>query len=194
MQYAMLRVTAEGTGTQADPKDGVQHITKTGTSDNSADTWALGASSSVSLAVWVGSIKAQDSGSRVNLESIDFASGWAPDARHRIWKPLMTEIDSLYGGSDFAAADPATIAAPQVVVPDLAGRSSDSATRTLTDAGFTVGSITQVDSTQPQGAVAGTVPAAGTTVDKGSVVGVTLSTGTPPPATSPPAASAPPTG
>ncbi|QHC61864.1 PASTA domain-containing protein [Rathayibacter festucae] len=195
MQYAMLRVTAEGTGTQADPKDGVQHITKTGTSDNSADTWALGASSSVSLAVWVGSIKAQDSGSRVNLESIDFASGWAPSARHRIWKPLMTEIDSLYGGSDFAAADPKMIAAPQVVVPDLSGRSSDSATRTLTDAGFTVGSITQVDSTQPQGAVAGTVPAAGTTVDKGSLVGVTLSTGTPPPDASPPPASpAPATG
>ncbi|PPI27307.1 transglycosylase domain-containing protein [Rathayibacter sp. AY1B5] len=185
MQYTMLKVTAEGTGVEDDPKNGVQHITKTGTTDNSADTWAIGASTETSLAVWVGSISAREDGSRVNLDSIDFDSGWAPSARHRIWKPLMTAIDSRYGGSDFPQADQSLIAAPQVTVPDLSGRTGDSAARVLTAAGLTPGATSQVDSTQPMNTVAGTGPAAGTRVDKGSVVGVQLSTGKAPPAPAP---------
>ncbi|MWV49002.1 PASTA domain-containing protein [Rathayibacter sp. VKM Ac-2803] len=193
MQYAMLKVTAEGTGTPADPKDGIEHITKTGTTDDSADTWALGASSTTSLVVWVGSISAQADGDRVDLDTIDFDSGWAPSARHRIWKPLMTEIDARYGGSDFSAADPSMIAAPQVTVPDVTGRSPDSAAQALVAAGFSVGPTTQVDATQPLGTVSTTVPAAGAKVDKGSEIAIQLSTGTPPaPAPAPaPAAPAP---
>ncbi|QHC72881.1 transglycosylase domain-containing protein [Rathayibacter sp. VKM Ac-2805] len=185
MQYTMLKVTAEGTGVEDDPKNGIQHITKTGTTDNSADTWAIGASTETSLAVWVGSISARADGSRVNLDSIDFDSGWAPSARHRIWKPLMTAIDSRYGGSDFPQADQSLIAAPQVTVPDLSGRTSDSAAQALTAAGLTPGATSQVDSTQPMNTVAGTGPAAGTRVDKGSVVKVQLSTGKAPPAPAP---------
>ncbi|PPG86088.1 penicillin-binding protein [Rathayibacter rathayi] len=50
-QYTMLTVTAEGTGVEDDPKNGIQHITTTGTTDNSADTWSIGASTATSLAV-----------------------------------------------------------------------------------------------------------------------------------------------
>ncbi|MBF4463269.1 MULTISPECIES: penicillin-binding protein [unclassified Rathayibacter] len=181
MQYAMLKVTAEGTGTPDDPKNGIQHITKTGTTDNSTDTWAIGASSATSLAVWVGSISAKDDASRVNLDSITFDSGWAPDARHRIWKPLMTAIDTRYGGSDFSPPDPAMVAAPQSTVPDVTGRSADAATQALVAAGLSAGSVSQVDSTQPKGSVAGTSPAAGSRVDKGSAVQIQLSTGNQPP-------------
>ncbi|PPF24175.1 penicillin-binding protein [Rathayibacter rathayi] len=182
MQYTMLTVTAEGTGVEDDPKNGIQHITKTGTTDNSADTWSIGASTATSLAVWVGSISAREDGTRVNLDTIDFDNGWAPGARHRIWKPLMTALDARYGGSDFPQPDQSLIAAPQVSVPDLSGRSGDSATQALLAAGLTPGATSQVDSTQPMNSVAGTSPAAGARVDEGSVVGVHLSTGTAPPA------------
>ncbi|WP_367882267.1 PASTA domain-containing protein [Rathayibacter oskolensis] len=57
----------------------------------------------------------------------------------------MTAIDSRYGGSDFSAADPVMIAAPQVTVPDVTGRSVDSATQALLAAGFSVGATSQVD-------------------------------------------------
>lgn len=70
-------------------------------------------------------------------------------------------------------------------MPDLSGRTSDSAAQALTAAGLTPGATSQVDSTQPMNTVAGTGPAAGTRVDKGSVVKVQLSTGKAPPAPAP---------
>jgi membrane peptidoglycan carboxypeptidase len=192
MQYAMLDVTARGTGVVADPRDGVPHITKTGTTDNAADTWTLGSSTTTSLAVWVGSISARDDGSRIDLDSVSFDSGPAAGARHRVWKPLMTAIDARYGGSDFGQADPDMIAAPQVAVPDVSGRSLESASRVLTEAGFTVGATSQVDSALPLSTVVSTDPAAGSSAVKGSAIGIRISTGTPPP--DPAAPPAPPAG
>ncbi|WP_082499101.1 MULTISPECIES: penicillin-binding protein [unclassified Rathayibacter] len=184
-QYALLEVTSQGTGRAASPGDGIEHITKTGTTDGAADGWTLGASSEVALAVWVGSISALDaSGRRMALDSIDLDSGPAILARHRIWNPVMAAFDREYGGSDFTPPDAQYVTAPMVTVPDVAGRSIDAATSALTAAGLMVGAATQVDSTVPTGQVASTDPAAGTSVVRGSEVRLQLSTGSA--ATAPP--------
>ncbi|SMH44978.1 Membrane carboxypeptidase (penicillin-binding protein) [Rathayibacter oskolensis] len=184
-QYALLQVTAQGTGAAASPGDGTEHITKTGTTDAAADGWTLGASSEVALAVWVGSISAlDDSGRRMALDSIDFESGSAILARHRIWNPVMAAFDREYGGAAFTPPDASFVTAPMVTVPDVTGRSVDAATSALRAAGLMVGASTQVDSAVPTGQVAGTDPAAGTSVVRGSEVGVQISTGSA--ATSPP--------
>ncbi|MCM6764002.1 transglycosylase domain-containing protein [Rathayibacter sp. ZW T2_19] len=180
MQYAMLQVTAIGSGYEADPRDGVQHITKTGTTDDSVDTWTVGASSTTSLAVWVGSISPRESGTRMSLDGLSFESGWAPNARHRIWKPLMTRIDARYGGEDFAAPEPSMIVAPQRIVPDVVGLGIDDARRALEAAGLVVGATSPVDSVRPRDEVDGADPSAGTSVDEGSAIGLRLSSGTPP--------------
>ncbi|MBO0984618.1 transglycosylase domain-containing protein [Rathayibacter sp. SD072] len=181
MQYALQKVVSDGTAIASDPDDGVAHIAKTGTTDGAASTWTVGASSTTSLAVWVGSISPlSPEGDWMNLDVISFPSGGAEGARHRIWKPLMTGIDARYGGSDFAPADPSVIEAPRLTVPDLVGRTAESATAALDAAGFTPGSAVQVESSAPAGTVAGTVPAAGSSIVKGAQVQVQVSTGTAP--------------
>ncbi|MCJ1702865.1 penicillin-binding protein [Rathayibacter sp. VKM Ac-2926] len=184
-QYALLEVTSQGTGQAASPGDGIEHITKTGTTDGAADGWTLGASSEVALAVWVGSISAlNDAGKRMALDSIDFDSGSAILARHRIWNPVMTAFDREYGGSAFAKPDQSLVKAPMVTIPDVTGKSVDAAVSALKAAGFVVGGMSQVDSSVPEGQVAGTDPSAGTSVIRGTEIGVRISTGST--ATSPP--------
>ncbi|OOB89684.1 transglycosylase domain-containing protein [Rathayibacter sp. VKM Ac-2630] len=177
-QYALLQVTSQGTGAAASPGDGTEHITKTGTTDAAADGWTLGASTEVALAVWVGSISPLNpAGDRMALDSIDFDSGSAILARHRIWNPVMAAYDDAYGGRAFARADESFLTAPQVTVPDVSGRSVDAATSALRAAGLMVGDTAQIDSDVPTGQVALTEPPAGTSVVKGSEVGLRLSTG-----------------
>ena len=61
--------------------------------------------------------------------------------------------------------------ADQVKVPDVTGMTAAKAGTTLTDAGFTTGKITQVQSTDgPQGTVVSQSPAAGDEADEGSAV------------------------
>lgn len=56
MQYAMKQVLLQGTGVSSNPNDGIEHIAKTGTTDDSYDIWTVGASSKASLAFWLGNV------------------------------------------------------------------------------------------------------------------------------------------
>ncbi|NQX30070.1 transglycosylase domain-containing protein [Microbacteriaceae bacterium VKM Ac-2854] len=194
MQYAMQRVMTSGTGVSSNPNDGIQHIGKTGTTDYAADVWTAGASKKASLAVWVGSIKGFDDGSKMNLRTIsitgDSGTVSAATSRHAIWKPIMTAIDNKYGGDDFAAPPAAMLAsssgrATSTTVPDVSGDTVAEATSRLTDRGFTIGSASQVDSTLPAGQVVATSPAAGTAAQSGAAISLQVSTGTAPGGTAP---------
>ncbi|MBF4463270.1 MULTISPECIES: transglycosylase domain-containing protein [unclassified Rathayibacter] len=190
MQYAMQRVMTSGTAYASNPRDGIEHIGKTGTTDDAADVWTAGASKSVALAVWVGSINGFGDNKRQNLRTVsltgDSGTVLASNSRHVIFKPIMTAIDKKYGGDDFTAP-PATMLASSprpatmTTVPDVAGQSVDAATATLTAAGFSVGIQEQADSaTIPQGSVVSTTPSAGKDVLRGAVVPLQVSTGKPP--------------
>ncbi|KZX20541.1 penicillin-binding protein [Rathayibacter tanaceti] len=148
MQYAMQRVMTSGTATASNPRDGIEHIGKTGTTDEAADVWTAGASKATSLAVWVGSINGFSDNSKQNLRFTTLTgergSIRAADARHAIWRPIMTALDQKYGGDDFIDP-PATMLASSprsgtlVEVPDVSGRTVADATSALTAAGFSVG-------------------------------------------------------
>ncbi|WP_159988103.1 penicillin-binding protein [Rathayibacter sp. VKM Ac-2803] len=188
MQYAMQRVMTSGTGYASDPRDGIEHIGKTGTTDDAADVWTAGASKSAALAVWVGSINGFDDGTKINLRNIRLTGTegtplQAAQTRHAIFKPIMTALDAKYGGDDFT--DPPTsmlASSPRssttTEVPDVTGQTVAEASATLTAAGFTVGISEPVDSSAvAQGAVASTTPSAGETVLRGAVVPLQVSTG-----------------
>jgi membrane peptidoglycan carboxypeptidase len=187
MQYAMQRVITSGTATASDPRDGIEHIGKTGTTDEAADVWTAGASRSASLAVWVGSIKGFDDGSKQNLRTTRLTGEEgtirAADARHAIWKPIMTALDQKYGGDDFIdppasmlASSPRT--ATLTEVPDVTGLTVAAATATLTAAGFSVGRSEPVGSTSvPEGSVVSTTPSADETVLRGAVIPLQVSIG-----------------
>ncbi|MCJ1701382.1 transglycosylase domain-containing protein [Rathayibacter festucae] len=187
MQYAMQRVITSGTATASDPRDGIEHIGKTGTTDEAADVWTAGASRAASLAVWVGSIKGFDDGSKQNLRTTRLTGEKgtirAADARHAIWKPIMTALDQKYGGDDFIDPPASMLAssprsATLTEVPDVTGLTVAAATATLTAAGFSVGVTEPVDSARiPEGSVVSTTPSADETVLRGAVIPLQVSTG-----------------
>lgn len=93
---AMQQVITGGTGTVANPRTGVEHIGKTGTTDGEQQTWMVGASSRISTAVWVGNVTADAS-----LRSISLNGARADVARHTTFRDHMRIASALYGGKDF---------------------------------------------------------------------------------------------
>ncbi|WP_162238033.1 transglycosylase domain-containing protein [Rathayibacter sp. Leaf299] len=190
MQYAMQRVMTSGTGQASNPYNGIEHIGKTGTTDDAADVWTAGASRAVSLAVWVGSTKGRANGSKVSLRQLSLTGTEgtvrASNARHVIFRPIMAAIDAKYGGDDFT--DPPTsmlASSPRrgtvSSVPDVTGQTVEAATATLTAAGFTVGRNEVVQSSSvPAGSVVSTTPSAEEDVLTGTVIPLQVSSGEPP--------------
>src|SRR5690606_27543653 len=65
LAHALQQVMNGGTGSPSNPRNGHPLIGKTGTTDASVQTWMVGASSRVALAVWVGNIFGFQDTSRV---------------------------------------------------------------------------------------------------------------------------------
>jgi membrane peptidoglycan carboxypeptidase len=152
MAYAM-QTTFSGTAAASDPGTGIPHIGKTGTTDGAKDTWMTGASTKAATAVWVGNVVGD-----ANLRDLDFFSGYAATARHRIWPLIMGLADNKYGGDAFPEPDPSAFKQVLVDIPQVAGLSFDAAKQALEAAGFVVEDGGQQDSNQPAGTVSGTDP------------------------------------
>lgn len=178
MQYAMQQTFNGGTADASNTGTGVEHIGKTGTTDNAFDTWMVGASKTASTAVWVGNITGGDN--RQNLRDVRFDSGSASTARHRIWPAIMELADNKYGGEDFTEPDQSAFKNVLVDIPQVAGLTFDAAKKALEAAGFVVEDGGQQDSNLPAGQVSGTDPSGqagrGTTIrvftSNGSMTGV----------------------
>jgi membrane peptidoglycan carboxypeptidase len=188
MQYAMKRVMTSGTAYASNPFDGIEHIGKTGTTDEAADVWTAGASKAASLAVWVGSINGfEGTNTKQNLRYISLTgeqgSIRASNSRHAIFKPIMTALDQKYGGDDFTPPPASMLAySPRssaiTEVPDVTGLTVEQASAALTAAGLVVGMNEPVHSSAvPAGSVVSTTPAAEETVVRGGVVPLQVSTG-----------------
>jgi len=170
--YALQQVVTNGTGTASNPRDGVDIMGKTGTTDRAKDTWFVGSTTKVATAVWVGNVEGD-----VSLRRYRFPSGTAADARHRIFKPIMTAVNDVYGGDKFPGPSRALTRSTRIDVPELAGRSAEEARTLLSGVGLIYSDGGAQDSDIREGLVTSSNPAVGTKVAKGSTITVYTSNG-----------------
>ena len=172
---ALKGVMNGGTGSASNPRDGTSLLGKTGTTDNSLQTWVTTASTRVASAVWVGNIVGEQIISRAEI-----ASGNANSARHRIMKPVQTALDGspLYATTaDFPEPPAALINGSTQAVPNVTGQSVDQARSVIRSLGLAFADGGTIASELPAGRVASTNPGAGALVSKGTLVRVFTSDG-----------------
>ncbi|HEY9365633.1 MAG TPA: transglycosylase domain-containing protein [Agromyces sp.] len=173
MQYAMQQTFKGGTADASNTGTGIEHIGKTGTTDDAFDTWMVGASKTASTAVWVGNVTGGDS--RQNLRNVSFDSGSASTARHRIWPSIMELADTKWGGADFTAPDQSAFKQVLADIPQVAGLSLDAAKKAIEAAGFVAEDGGPQDSNLPAGTVSGTDPSG--QAGKGATIRIFTSNG-----------------
>ncbi len=173
MSYALTRVMTGGTGSAANPYDGVPVAGKTGTTDDRIHTWMVGYTSKVATATWVGNVQGQ-----VRQGGLSIGGTAVTVIRHAIWKRIMTAINEKYGGEAFASAESRFLDSPGATVPDIIGLDPLLALAQLKIAGLS-GRIMldPVGSAAPIGSVGMTTPMPGESVPRGSLIDIFISGG-----------------
>lgn len=169
-----------GTGglmTYARSAYGVPHLGKTGTTDDAADNWSVGASTKVSTATWVGNAGSTCDPDGSNCGKRSTFGYSIQRADQQIWPAVMNEADRKYGGDAFPVPSTSAIQQTMVTVPDVRGKSFDEATSMIRNQGFTAIDGGEVDSSVAQGRVASTDPGAGASIGQGSSVTISRSNG-----------------
>ena len=168
---------------------------KTGTADDSNETWFVGYTPELSTAVWVGTpndlrnervvrnICLRPAGETKGCSAGRYGSVFGATIAAPIWKAIMDR--TLEGTPKTPFADPgsAITDGEKVDIPDISRRSLDDAKALLMQAGF-VPSVVKVYSNYRVGTVVGTSPRSQAT--RGSVVKVLVSQGPAPAPTAPP--------
>jgi len=162
--FAMGKVMTAGTGRASNPYNGVEYIGKTGTTDSSAATWMVGATTRVGTAVWVGNIV-----DKVALRSVRINGISAATLRHNIFKATASAIDKIpvYRGGAFPGPAAELLTGTGEPLIDVSDQTIDAATTMLEAAGHRVKVGTEMDSNFELGKVAGTTPAAGSIISDG---------------------------
>ncbi|WP_406249289.1 transglycosylase domain-containing protein [Microbacterium sp. M] len=153
--YALRGVMYGGTGGQANPNDGIPVIGKTGTHETT-QTMMIESSTKVTTAVWVGNVEGpgvlrnfSSNGTRLN------------SLRFPIAEDMQRTANAWYLGDAFPEPDKNLTRTILRDLPDVVGKTIDDATKTLTDAGFTVTVGAPVDSNLPTDQIAAQSPGAG---------------------------------
>ncbi|MHA7987739.1 transglycosylase domain-containing protein [Rathayibacter sp. CAU 1779] len=170
---ALQGVVSGGTGSIANPRDGVPIFGKTGTTDHAAQNWFVSSTTKVANVSWVG----QTVGNSVNFGNLSLGGHGGRDAKLYVAKPVIAALNKIYGGDPFPQATGTVLQAKQIAVPDLTGKSPADAQTTLEALGLQYEDGGPVDSAQPAGTVASTNPAAGSNVGIGGSVTVYTSKG-----------------
>lgn len=163
--FAMEGVFAGGTAYAARPP-GVSVLGKTGTTNNAAQTWTVGSTTKVSTAVWVGNAVGMVS-TRATRPPLACAGTGAQVAtlRNCIFRETMEAIDARYRPGTFPPAPANYLNGNTTPLPSFAGQTVAAATATLQALTYTVTvNSKEVPSSEPEGTVAYTNPAAGTRV------------------------------
>lgn len=171
MLYALQGVINNGTATASNPRDGIPHFGKTGTTDSEKDTWFVGGSSTLATAVWVGNVVGT-----VSIRNSTIQGNSGGNLRHYIWKQYMTAADGKYGGDNFPSPDSTLLNGVQVAIPNIVGMTIDAAKAALAGAGFEMQDGGPVDSSAPAGTVVSTNPTG--SASRGSTITVNTSNGT----------------
>lgn len=190
-------LTPQGSGRQALLEGGRPAAGKTGSTDNSRDTWFAGYVPQMSIAVWIGSpVDRYDGDLRDFTIGGRYVDGWLFGSKLAapMWKELM---DAAVADEPIEQFDPPSnriLYGVDRPVPDVRGLQVDEAIRTLGEAGFAA-EETITRSTQEDGTVLWASPTDGTLLRTGSVVRIGVAgtpTAAPPPASSPGGSEPPP--
>mgnify|MGYP000166740379 CR=1 FL=1 len=167
---AMKGVMNGGTGAASNPGDGVPIFGKTGTTDNSTQTWILTSTSRVASVAWVGNIIGK-------YPMRQFPNGAL--YRHQIMSTIMRNADRMYRGAKDWPAPPARLLQGNgIKVPAVQGLSVEEATTLLVGLGLEVKvGHTVTSDTVPVGLVAGVSPDAGSIIANGMRVTIYPSSG-----------------
>jgi membrane peptidoglycan carboxypeptidase len=171
--YALERVITGGTGTRSRINDGVPIAGKTGTTDETIQSWMTGYSSKVSTATWVGNVVGKQSLNRTSIQGVPGNS-----VRHDIWRQIMAQANATYGGDSFTPASSLYLGATTVTMPAINALLPDVAETVLKGAGL---SVQVADTTVPSPNAPGSIAFAnfdeGSTVIRGSLVTLFVSKG-----------------
>ena len=160
-------------GYAGNPRDGTEIMGKTGTTNDSKQTWVTLASTKVAMTIWVGNI----SGTypiRLYSNSRGDAGG---NIRHLIANQIMRSVDNAYGGGSFDDPPQRLLTGTGVTVGDYIGTTPEVARSAIEGAKLDYSNEGTVASELPAGQVAKQTPSAGTVAALGSTVKVWLSDG-----------------
>jgi len=152
---------------------------KTGTTNDSQDTWFVGYTPQLATAVWVGPETVN--GKRPAMNSITiggkyYSSVFGASIGGPIWLDVMKSALKDKPVEKFPEGDSKLTTTPSTSVPDVAGKSPDDAKAVLEAAGFQVTAANDpVQSDQPAGTVAYTDPK--DKADTGSTITLYISSG-----------------
>lgn len=160
-------------GYASNPHDGTELMGKTGTTNDSNQTWVTGASTKAATTVWYGNI----SGS-YPIRSYSGGGTFGGNQRHLIEKAILTKMDELYPGGTFDEPQPQYLSGVKVNVPDVTGMAESAAEKAIEAAGFNVdkSSNSTVVSDQKKGTVVSQTPTG--SASRGSVISLKISDGT----------------
>lgn len=169
---AMKGVMNGGTGNASNPGDGVPIIGKTGTTDNSTQTWIVVSTSRVATATWVGNIVGK-------FPMRQFPNGSV--FRHQITSAVMRAADRMYTGEkDWPAPSARLLQGNGIKIPAVQGLSVEEATTLLVGLGLKViVARAEPSATVPIGFVTRTSPGVGEIRADGMSVKIYTSSGPP---------------
>jgi len=169
-QYALQSAMA---GYAANPRDGTELIGKTGTTNDSIQTWVTGASTRAATTVWYGNIIGT-----YPIRSYGGGGTFGGNQRHLIMNAILTKMDELYPGGTFDEPSTALLVGKTAIVPNVVGQSESSARSEIANTSFYTSSTVQtVASDLPKGQVAKQVPGGGSRASEGAAVTLYISDG-----------------
>ena len=173
--FAMAGVmVGRGSGIRSNPKDGVEFIGKTGTTNDSNQTWVVTSNTRVATAVWVGNVVGKYP-IRKFKNTKGIGGGYI---RHDIMRSILTAIDkTAYRGGEFPEPAKALLSGSGKTMPELAGKTVDAATSILQGLGFKVTVGAAEDSSLERGLVVRSNPSVGNLVSRNSNVTLFTSNG-----------------
>jgi membrane peptidoglycan carboxypeptidase len=192
LKNVLTKGTASGIGGLA---GGRPAAGKTGTTDNSSQSWFIGYTPQLTTAVWVGTPTPDSQGKPRGMQNLQLGNTFYPGPifgatiAAPIWKQIMDSASIGMPLLDFAAPSTKIQIGDFVPIPGVAGMTVSAATAALTGAGFNPVVGSAVNSSIPAGQVVGTQP--NSQALRGSQVVIMTSTGYVPPPPPPVPAPAP---
>jgi membrane peptidoglycan carboxypeptidase len=161
--------TANGTGQLSDPGDGIPMLSKTGTTNDSEQTWVAASTTTNTTIVWTGNITG-------HFSMYGYYDPRVPSAirlvRHDIMRQVMGFENGRFGGTAFPAPSGKYETGGKVSVPNVSnlGLTYEQAKKVLEDVGFAVEDGGPSNSDQPLGTIADQTPKPGESVGAGTPI------------------------
>ena len=184
--YASSEFITNGTATDVNGMINAPVAGKTGTTDNSVDTWFVGYTHARATAVWVGDNPTVASGTlRKSLNRLHVIGGhdyggqsiFGATIAAPIWAKIMQVAVPGSDTSDWPDPPSDMLGSSGSDVPDVTGKSISDAIGILSGAGFSPRVGSPVGSNVPAGRVASTSPGSGATANQGATVTIHPSNG-----------------